>query len=65
VNRNTRAPAGLKAFFQANEITFPIYLEGPGTCANFPCHDRFPYFLEVNSASRITEYYGWLEELGW
>ncbi len=65
VNRHTGAPAALKAFFRKNEIDFPLYFEGPGTCANLPCHDRFPYFLEVNSVGRITEYYGWLEELGW
>lgn len=65
VNRYTRAPADLKDFFRTNDIGFPLYLEGPGTCANLPCHDHFPYFLEVNSAGRITEYYGWLEELGW
>jgi hypothetical protein len=65
VNRYTGAPAKLKEFFRANQISFPLYFEGPGTCTNLPCHDRFPYFMEVNTAGRITEYYGWLEELGW
>jgi hypothetical protein len=41
------------------------HLDGPGTCANLSCHDHFSYFLKVNTAGRITEYYGWLEELGW
>lgn len=65
INRHTRAPAELKAFFRETGIGFPLYFEGPGTCANLPCHDRFPYFMRVNTAGRITEYYGWLEELGW
>ncbi|MCX8211234.1 MAG: hypothetical protein OTI34_09320 [Lewinella sp.] len=41
------------------------HLDDPGTCANLSCHDHFSYFLKVNTAGRITEYYGWLEELGW
>lgn len=65
VNRHTRAPAKLKAFFADNDIGFPLYFEGPGTCANLPCHDRFPYFMAINPAGRITEYYGWPEELNW
>ncbi|TXF89521.1 hypothetical protein FUA23_09965 [Neolewinella aurantiaca] len=65
VNRYTRAPAEIKAFFLDNEIGFPLYFEGPVTCANLPCHERFPYFLKVNTAGRITDYYGWMEELGW